>query len=112
METENIRALLNTNIVEDIEDYKNFHIGEFIEKPNQCGCFKRNQNWYTYETDEKNYCSFSGPFNIHGVIGAISMMLPVTMKTEEFDFTDEEFLTYVNNHFHTFAEIDEFIERA
>lgn len=30
METENIRALLNTNIVEDIEDYKNFHIGAFL----------------------------------------------------------------------------------
>ena len=29
-----------------ISDNKNFHIGEFVEIPEQCGCFKRNGKWY------------------------------------------------------------------
>ena len=31
------------------EKYRDFHFGEFIEKPNQCGCFERNGNWYTLQ---------------------------------------------------------------
>ena len=30
------------------EKYRDFHFGEFIEKPNQCGYFEQNGNWYTY----------------------------------------------------------------
>ena len=45
-EIEIIRKALKTNIEGDIDEYKYFHVGEFIEKPNQCGCFKRNEKWY------------------------------------------------------------------
>ena len=40
---------------ENIDDYEYFHFGEFVEKPNQCGCFERNGNWYTYVIDEKEF---------------------------------------------------------
>ena len=36
------------------EKYRDFHFGEFIEKPNQCGYFEQNGNWYTYVIDERN----------------------------------------------------------
>lgn len=32
-----------------------FPFGEFIEKPNQCGYFEQNGNWYTYVIDERNF---------------------------------------------------------
>ena len=35
------------------EKYRDFHFGEFIEKPNQCGYFEQNGNWYTYVIDER-----------------------------------------------------------
>ena len=38
------------------EKYRDFHFGEFIEKPNQCGYFEQNGNWYTYVIDERNFC--------------------------------------------------------
>ena len=45
-EIEMIRKELKTNSEDHIDDYEYFHVGEFIEKPNQCGCFKRNEKWY------------------------------------------------------------------
>lgn len=80
MKIEEIKNILNTNIEENIEDFKYFHIGELVEKPNQCGCLKRNGKWYIYEIDEKNYCTFCGPFNSHGLIAAIEMLLPITYR--------------------------------
>lgn len=52
-DVEMIKKVLNENIDENMEEYKYFHIGNFVEVPNQCGCFKRKDNWYTYENDEK-----------------------------------------------------------
>ena len=58
-EREEIRKVLNENINGGIESYKDFHIGEFIEKPNQCGCFRRGGKWYIYQIDEKNIVHFA-----------------------------------------------------
>ena len=45
---EEIKKNLYGIVQENIDDYEYFHFGEFVEKPNQCGCFERNGNWYTY----------------------------------------------------------------
>ena len=105
-ESEEIRRVLNENIDGDIESYKDFHIGEFIEKPNQCGCFKRNEEWYVYQTDEKNYCTFCGPFSQKGIVYACTMILPITINNKAYRFTETEFNIYLHNHFHSFEEID------
>lgn len=55
------------------EKYRDFHFGEFIEKPNQCGYFEQNWNWYTYVIDERNFCIFTGPFNGSAIIYAFSI---------------------------------------
>ena len=34
------------------EKYRDFHFGEFVEKPNQCGYFEQNGNWYTYVIED------------------------------------------------------------
>lgn len=89
-----------------IDDYEYFHFGEFVEKPNQCGCFERNGNWYTYVIDEKNFCTFGGPYSRNGIICACTMILPITMVKEQYNFTEEEFNIYLHNHFHSLEEID------
>lgn len=48
---EEIKKNLYGIVQENIDDYEYFHFGEFVEKPNQCGCFERNGNWYTYVID-------------------------------------------------------------
>lgn len=103
---EEIRKVLNENIDGGIESYKDFHIGEFIEKPNQCGCFKRNEEWYIYQTDEKNYCTLCGPFSSSGIIYACAKVLHISSNYKKYRFSQEELEIYIHNHFHSFEEID------
>ena len=107
---EEIRKVLNENIDGGIESYKDFHIGEFIEKPNQCGCFKRNEKWYIYQTDEKNYCTFCGPFSSSGIIYACAKVLHISSNYKKYRFSQEELEIYIHNHFHSFEEIDKNIK--
>lgn len=107
---EEIRKVLNENIDGGIENYKDFHIGEFIEKPNQCGCFKRNEEWYIYQTDEKNYCTFCGPFSSSGIIYACAKVLHISSNYKKYRFSQEELEIYIHNHFHSFEEIDKNIK--
>ncbi len=107
---EEIRKVLNENIDGGIESYKDFHIGEFIEKPNQCGCFKRNEEWYIYQTDEKNYCTFCGPFSSSGIIYACAKVLHISSNYKKYRFSQEELEIYIHNHFHSFEEIDKNIK--
>ena len=103
---EEIKKNLYGIVQENIDDYEYFHFGEFVEKPNQCGCFERNGNWYTYVIDEKNFCTFGGPYSRNGIICACTMILPITMVKEQYNFTEEEFNIYLHNHFHSLEEID------
>lgn len=107
---EEIRKVLNENIDGGIESYKDFHIGEFIEKPNQCGCFKRNEEWYIYQTDEKNYCTFCGPFSSSGIIYACAKVLHISSNYKKYRFSQEELEIYIHNHFQSFEEIDKNIK--
>ena len=103
---EKIKNVLFEKTEQNLEKYRDFHFGEFIEKPNQCGCFERNGNWYTYVIDEKNFCTFGGPYSRNGIICACTMILPITMVKEQYNFTEEEFNIYLHNHFHSLEEID------
>jgi hypothetical protein len=105
-----IKKSLNENIEGNIENYKHFHIGEFVEVPNQCGCFKRKSSWYTYEIDEKNFCTFSGPFSLKAIIYACSKLLHLSKNLKENKFSEEELEVYINNNFHSFNEIDSYIK--
>lgn len=67
---EKIKNVLFEKTEQNLEKYRDFHFGEFIEKPNQCGYFERNGNWYTYVIDERNFCTFTGPFNGSAIIYA------------------------------------------
>ena len=93
------------------EKYRDFHFGEFIEKPNQCGYFERNGNWYTYVIDERNFCTFTGPFNGSAIIYACSKVLHISKLFKEYKFTEQELEIYINNSFHSFGEIDKKSER-
>jgi hypothetical protein len=108
---EEIKKNLYGIVQENIDDYEYFHFGEFVEKPNQCGCFERNGNWYTYVIDEKNFCTFGGPYSRNGIICACTMILPITMVKEQYNFTEEEFNIYLHNHFHSLEEIDKNVNR-
>lgn len=93
------------------EKYRDFHFGEFIEKPNQCGYFEQNGNWYTYVIDERNFCTFTGPFNGSAIIYACSKVLHISKLFKEYKFTEQELEIYINNSFHSFGEIDKKSER-
>ena len=96
---------------QNLEKYRDFHFGEFIEKPNQCGYFERNGNWYTYVIDERNFCTFTGPFNGSAIIYACSKVLHISKLFKEYKFTEQELEIYINNSFHSFGEIDKKSER-
>lgn len=102
-----IIEILNSRIYKRIDEYKEFHVGEFINKPNQYGCFKRNSDWYMYINDEKNFCTFTGPFNVDGIIYACAKLLNVAKVFQDYRFSEEELTIYLNNFFHSFEEIDE-----
>lgn len=70
---EKIKNVLFEKTEQNLEKYRDFHFGEFIEKPNQCGYFEQNGNWYTYVIDERNFCTFTGPFNGSAIIYAFSI---------------------------------------
>lgn len=101
---EKIVNALNSNMEKQL--YKNFHVGEFIEEPNHCGCFKRNSQWYIYSNDEKNFCTFTGPFSLNGTIYACAKLLHISKKFKEYRFSESEVKIYINNKFHSFVEID------
>ena len=100
------KKVLCENAEQNLEEHRDFHFGEFVEKPNQCGYFERNGNWYTYVIDERNFCTFTGPFNVRGVIYACSKVLHISKQFKEYKFTEHELEIYINNNFHSFAEIN------
>ena len=106
-----ITNVLNSKIEKDINEYGKFHVGEFIQLPNQYGCFIRDSKWYIYVNDEKNFCTFTGPFSLNGVIYACAKLLHVAKSFKEYRFSQNELEIYLNNNFHTFEEIDNYINQ-
>ena len=94
---EKIKNVLFEKTEQNLEKYRDFHFGEFIEKPNQCGYFERNGNWYTYVIDERNFCTFTGPFNGSAIIYACSKVLHISKLFKEYKFTEQELEIYINN---------------
>lgn len=107
-EIEEIIRVLNSKAEKKISEFTNFHVGKFVELPNQCGCFKRNSQWFVYNNDEKNFCTFTGPFDVNGIIYACAKLLHVTKNFKEYRFSEKELEIYLNNNFHTFNEIDNY----
>lgn len=104
--------IINTILKKYKSDYDgNFYVGEFVEAPNTLGCFQRYKKWYLYEVDEKNSCTFTGPFSLNGIIYACALKLGISKELEEFRFENEEFSIFIHNHFRTFSEIDFYINR-
>ena len=93
---EKIKNVLFEKTEQNLEKYRDFHFGEFIEKPNQCGYFERNGNWYTYVIDERNFCTFTGPFNGSAIIYACSKVLHISKLFKEYKFTEQELKIYIN----------------
>lgn len=96
---EKIKNVLFEKTEQNLEKYRDFHFGEFIEKPNQCGYF------------ERNFCTFTGPFNGSAIIYACSKVLHISKLFKEYKFTEQELEIYINNSFHSFGEIDKKSER-
>lgn len=107
-ETEKIINVLETKVEKKMNEFPDFHVGKFVELPNQCGCFKRNSQWYAYNNDERNFCTFTGPFSLNGIIYACAKLLHVTNKMKEYRFSEKELNIYINNNFHTISEIDNY----
>lgn len=105
MELEQIRTVL-----EPFLTGRDVSLGTLEQQPNRLGCFERDGNWYVYETDEHNTCSINGPYAVHGVICA--MLKKLRVKNLQFVMTDAEREIWLNNHFHTFEEIDRYLAKT
>lgn len=108
-EYEKIYKILNEKIDIDISKISEFNFGEFIEKPNQSGCFKINSKWFTYIIDEKNFCTFTGPFEGDAIIYASAKLLNQAKLFKEYKFSHSDLKIYINNNFHSFDEIDSYM---
>lgn len=100
-----IREIILSRIDNNI-NLQNFHVGEFIETPNQFGCFKKNTSWFSYSINERNFATITGPFNEKAVVYACAKMLNVTNKFGDFAFTDKERDIYIENNYHSISEIN------
>lgn len=107
-EIERVKTVVYSALQEENGDISSIHIGEFIDVPNQLGCFIRKGKWYMYETDEKSICTFNGPFNEKGIVYACAIRLNMSKKLMEYKFTEEEFDIYLYNNFYSFNEIDNY----
>lgn len=107
-DNELILNILNSCNKNSIDEFKDFHIGEFVEGPNQCGCFKWNLHWYIYSNDERNFSTFTGPFSLNGIIYACAKLLHIAESFKEYRFSEGELEIYIDNNFHTLDEIDKY----
>lgn len=64
--------------------------------------------WYTYNNDEKNVCSITGPFSLKGIISAYAKLLYAEKSFKQYKFSGEKLELYIENHFNTFTEIYNF----
>ena len=96
---------------EKAEKIKNVLFEKTEQNLEKCGYFERNGNWYTYVIDERNFCTFTGPFNGSAIIYACSKVLHISKLFKEYKFTEQELEIYINNSFHSFGEIDKKSER-
>lgn len=87
------------------DEIEHVKVGEYEATPDVIGCFKRNDEWFAYQNDERVNCTITGPFDIKGVVIAIAKK----MYKKGLKFEDEQQKTnYINNHFRNVDEIDSY----
>ena len=84
---------------------EDFHIGEFVRKPNCQGCFCEGKEWYIFRVDEQNNPQITGPFRKQAIVYACAMMLHQSSCLEEYRFSEEERSIYIHNHYHSMEEV-------
>lgn len=92
----------------DYVDEKAFSVNELKLIPNHSGFFQRHGKWFVYITDEHAVCSINGPFDVHGVICAVLKKLHIKNTCYQWK-TENERNIFLNNHFRSFAEVDEYM---
>lgn len=100
-----IGDIIYSKVGKETCDSMNFHVGELVEKPNQCGFFMKNSAWYIYRIDEKNLCTITGPFNEKAVVFACAKLLHAEKQFEVYRFTEEERDIYIEKNYHSVSEL-------
>lgn len=77
---------------------EDFIIGEIYRKPNVRGCAMIKGNWYLYTIDDRGGCICTGPFKDCAIIYACALDLHVAKIFKEYEFSDEEYDTYMDSH--------------
>lgn len=101
-------ALEIMTVLSDYVEENTFSIDEFKLVPNYSGCFLRCGKWFVYITDEHVVCTINGPYDVHGVICAALKKLHIKNTCYQWK-TENDRSTYLNNHFRSLEEVDEYM---
>ncbi|MBR6514093.1 MAG: hypothetical protein IKT46_04580 [Clostridia bacterium] len=88
----------NNSFSKNSIDINNIFIGEYINKPNSSGCFKKNDGWYLYYVDDRFNLLQQGPFTLSGIIAALCKTLHIPSEFCSRKFTDEEYNLYLSGY--------------
>ena len=80
-------------------------INEVRLVPNVVGCIKKGNDWYSYESDEKNNTMIQGPFSLNGIIRALALRIDLKIA-EEYKFSQEDEQIFYTKFYYSFSEID------
>ena len=106
MNIENIRKVIIDRLVQNGKSLSDdFVFGEFVNRPNVRGTFFFENNWFIFESDEKNVMSISGPFNAEEIVYAIALLLHESKLFEDYKFGSEALQKYIHNHFRNMEEV-------
>lgn len=62
----------------------NLVIGKYeISKPGTVGCFKEDDKWYVYDTDDRMNLHVNGPVSLQTVIAVCVRSLPLDLETKK-----------------------------
>lgn len=78
----------------------------YKQVPNTQGIFKKQDNWYVYQTDERNNVDIIGPFDKNEIIYATAISLHLSDHFKEYEFSKDARNRYIHNHFRSIEEID------
>lgn len=78
-------------------DKNNVVIGNIYERDGVVGCVEGIDGWYLYTFWDHTEEAFTGPFDLHAIIKALSCHLGIRIKVSFLRFTDEEERIYLNN---------------
>ena len=107
MTVDDIRKIINSILVENGENQVgDFVFGKFEDMPNKRGFFQTKTGWFTYENDERNVKSISGPFADEDILFACAKILHKSKYFGKYRFSNEAQKIYIHSHYRSVNDVE------